>query len=185
MQGDLIMGNSLADQLLKSGLANKKQAQKAGAEKRRKQKQQRHQKNDSIDENQLALKKAQTEKVERDRELNRKKKAEADKKALAAQIKQLITQNRIAPEEGETAFNFTDENRVKTRHLSEKQVNALRTGKIAIARLDTDYEMIPAAAAQKINERAPERIVYQATASEDDTSDSEYADFEVPDDLDW
>lgn len=179
------MGKSLADQLLKSGIASKKQAKQAEAEKRRKQKQQRQQKEAITDEAQLAAEKARAEKVERDRELNRQKKAEADKKALAAQIKQIISQNHIAPEEGENSFNFTDDNHVKTLHLSDKQIKALRSGRLAIARLQNQYEIIPSPVAHKIKDRAAQHIVYLAEASVADETDSEYADFEVPDDLEW
>lgn len=179
------MGNSLADQLLKSGLANKQQAKKAEAEKRRKQKQQRQQKEAMVDENKLAAERARAEKVERDRELNRQKKAAADKKALAAQVKNIIMQNRVDVEEGDNSFNFTDGDHVKTHYLSENQVKTLRAGKLAIARLDGTYELIPTPVAHKIKERASDNVVYLAEQANDDAIDSDYTDFEVPDDLDW
>lgn len=180
------MGKSLQDQLLKAGLANKKQAVKA----RKAQNQKRQKKAagvDVTDETEILAKKAQEEKVERDRELNRKKQEEADAKAIRAQIKQLVEMNRIS-ERGDIEFSFTDQSRVKTLMVDGTHRKELIGGKLVVLKLDDNYEIVPRQVAAKIAERDDSLVVLQnqPTAVEDsDEENDEYADFKVPDDLMW
>jgi uncharacterized protein YaiL (DUF2058 family) len=51
------------------------------------------------------------------------------------------------------------------------------------------YELVPTPVADKIKERVPESVIYQATELEEDKVSSEdndwYADYDIPDDLVW
>ena len=177
------MGKSLQDQLLKAGLANNKQAAKA----RKAQNNKRKQKAAGVavaSESEILAKKAQQEKAERDRELNRKKQQEAEAKAVQAQIRQLVEMNRLE-ERGEIEFSFTDESLVKTLMLQEKDRTQLINGRLAILRLDGNYEIVPRPVADKIAERDESVLVLLNTQSEDDAADDEYADYKIPDDLIW
>ena len=177
------MGKSLQDQLLKAGLANNKQAAKA----RKAQNNKRKQKAAGVavaSESEILAKKAQQEKAERDRELNRKKQQEAEAKAVQAQIRQLVEMNRLE-ERGEIEFSFTDESLVKTLMLQEKERTQLINGRLAILRLDGNYEIVPRPVADKIAERDESVLVLLNTQSEDDADDDEYADYKIPDDLIW
>ena len=177
------MGKSLQDQLLKAGLANNKQAAKA----RKAQNNKRKQKAAGVavtSESEILAKKAQQEKADRDRELNRKKQQEADAKAVQAQIRQLVEMNRLE-ERGEIEFSFTDESLVKTLMLQEKERTQLINGRLAILRLDGNYEIVPRPVADKIAERDESVLVLLNTQSEDDAADDEYADYKIPDDLIW
>lgn len=177
------MGNSIQDQLLKAGLANKKQAVKAKKAQHNKQKL----KATGVhieDESTTLAKKAQQEKAEHDRELNRIKQQQADKKAIQAQIQELINLNRIT-ERGEIEFSFTDESAIKTLMLTNTHRDELISGKLTIARIGNSYDIVPRQVADKINERDDTVIVLQNTRTDTDAVDDEYADYQVPDDLMW
>jgi uncharacterized protein len=176
---------SLQDQLLQSGLVDKKKARKLQQEHRKearvRQKGQPH-----IDENKEQAKRVQLEKAERDRLLNREQQAEAEKKAVTAQIVQLIMMNRLKREQGEVAYQFKDGTRIKKMYITQQIQKDLINGRLAIAKLGSDYELVPAPAAEKIIQRDPQVIVvlnqYEAEGVDEDDP---YADYQIPDDLMW
>ena len=102
---------------------------------------------------------AQAEKAERDRELNRQQQALSEKKAIQAQIIQLIRMNRIERSAGDVAYQFTDGRKIKKIHVTAQLQNELSRGRVAIAKLGDSYELVPAAAARKIMQRDEQVIV--------------------------
>ena len=180
------MAKSLQDQLLRAGLVNENQSKKIKADKRKQKKQRQNSKLDSVDENQLLLQKVAADKAAKDRQLNLQKKQQADKKAIAAQIRQLIELNREAHDPEGVAYNFEVDGKVKTLYLSAPVRAQLVKGRLAIAKLDNRYELIPAAVAEKISQRDASNIISVTnTKAQNDTEDDPYADFQVPDDLMW
>ena len=177
------MGNSLQDQLLKAGLANKKQAVKARKAQHNKQKLKSAGKLEKSEAEELA-EKSREEQVARDRELNRIKQAEAESKAVRAQIKQLITLNKIE-ERGETEFSFTHGSSIKSLALQNNHKDALVSGQLAIVYLNDEYAIVPAAVADKIAQRDETLVVLRNSSKEEVAADDEYADYQVPDDLMW
>lgn len=181
------MSNSLFDQLKKSGLVNDKKARQVKQEQYQSQKQQKGKTaQPTADEAKQLAQQAQAEKLERDRLLNQQRKEEAEHKAIAAQIKQLIEANRIDHRDGEIAYNFTDGSVIKRLHVNASLHKALGSGELAIAKLEGRYELVSSETADRIRERAPRYIIAQAsataaTAAEDDP----YAAYQVPDDLMW
>jgi hypothetical protein len=176
---------SLQDQLLQSGLVDKKKAKQLKHEHRKetkgRQKGQPH-----IDEHKEQAKRAQLEKVERDRQLNKEQQAEAEKKAIKAQIVQLITMNCIKRDHGDVPYQFTDGTRIKKMYVTRQIQKDLINGRLAIAKLGADYELLPAPAAEKIIQRDPQVIValnqYETKGVDEDDP---YADYQIPDDLMW
>jgi uncharacterized protein YaiL (DUF2058 family) len=184
------MAGSLQDQLLGAGLINKKKAKKIKNQKHQAIKKSRKTNTELTNEAALLAEKAIEDERRRSRELNEQRKREAEKKAIAAQIRQIIEMNSIemAHNEHTIAYNFTDRNIVKTLHVSEQNHNLVGRGRIAIAKLDDTYYLIPKEAANKIIERESETIVLlnDSTKLEDDGEvDDPYADYQVPDDLMW
>lgn len=181
------MGNSLIDQLKKTGLVDKKKAHKVKHE-QYKNKKQKAKKGaaEELDEAKLLAQKAQADKVERDRQINQQKQEEAERKAIAAQIIQLIETNRVTEREGDVTYNFTDANVVKRIFVSEAIYKHLMSGKLAIAKLGEAYELVPIAVAEKIKQRDASCIIMNddTVVSEADEDDP-YADYEIPDDLMW
>ena len=101
------------DQLLGAGLIDKKKAKQISKSKVKADKQKRRSKDDSLSDAQVAAQQALSEKQKRDKELNDKKNAEEQKKAIAAQIVQLIKHYQVKDFSGDVGFNFTDGKLVK------------------------------------------------------------------------
>lgn len=177
----------LKDQLLKAGLVNEKQLKKAQQEQRKETKQKpAPQKNAESAEKQQARQAALAEKAERDRQLNLQRKEEAEKRAAAAQARQLIEAHRVEPGHGETPYNFADGNTVKRLYLSDKTRSQVIRGQLAIAKLDGRYELVPAEIADKIRQRDASFVVlHNAPQASTTDSDDPYSAYQVPDDLMW
>ncbi len=181
------MANSLFEQLKKTGLVDEKKAKKA-KQSQYKSKKQKRKKGDSkaVDEATLLAQKARAEKVERDRALNQRKKEEAEQKAIAAQIRQLIETNRVENSDGDVIYNFTDANVVKQLHISEAVHKHLVSGRLAIARLNDSYALVPLPVAEKIQQRDAQCIILCAAGEQaEPAEDDPYADYQIPDDLMW
>lgn len=181
------MGNSLFEQLKKTGLVDKSKAQKV-KHSQYKEKKQKTKKGsaDQPDETKLLAQKALAEKVERDRLLNLQKKEEAERKAIAAQIKQLIESNRVEDRDGDIVYNFTDANVVKHLYVSEQAHTHLMSGRLAIAKLGEGYELVPMPVAEKIQQRDAQCIIISDHRAEpEQDGDDLYADYKIPDDLMW
>lgn len=186
----LVMSKSLRDQLMKAGLATKQQALKAKtSNKKNKKKAVKEGVTTEVELRRQALLKKQQEQAERDRELNRKIENERHKKAIEAQVRQLITQNTITREQGDVGYNFVVEKKVKKIYVSESMHYKLSHGLLAIAIQDSEFKIIPVPVAQKIAERIPEIIVLQnkkeSATKNNDSEDDWYADYQIPDDLMW
>jgi uncharacterized protein YaiL (DUF2058 family) len=179
------MGNSFGDQFLKAGLVNKAQLNKAKKSKNKQQKQKNKQKIEVVDEAAVAARQAAAEKAARDRELNRRRKEEAERKAVHAQVRQLIELNRLPRDDGELGYNFEDGTVIKQLFVSQEVRDKLMRGLLAIVRFDDGYEVIPSVVAEKIALRDQSRIVSSATKQTEDGDDDPYANYKVPDDLMW
>ncbi|PCH63163.1 MAG: nucleoprotein/polynucleotide-associated enzyme [Gammaproteobacteria bacterium] len=180
------MGNSLFDQLKQSGLVDEKKAKKVRHGQPKKKLKGKKGAPVPVDESKLLAQKAQAEKIERDRLLNQQKKVESDRKAIAAQIKQLIEANRVIDRDGEIVYHFTDANVVKRLYVSESIHKHLASGRIVVARFGDSYELVPRPVADKIKQRDTQCIIQ--CDSEDKVNDDEddpYVDYKVPDDLMW
>lgn len=182
------MAKSLADQLAGMGLVDKDKAKKAKAEKRKQEKQQRKHKTEQTDEAKLAAEQAMKEKVERDRQLNKERQAQAEQKALMAQVKQIVDTTKITSPDGEIKYNFVDntDNKIKGIYVTEAIQDDLASGRLAIASVENQYFVITKQVAEKIRERSESSVVFQAdTTSQQVDEDDPYKDFVIPDDLMW
>lgn len=179
------MATSLQDQLLKAGLVDQKKVKQANKDKRKNAKQQRHSKTAVVDDSKQAAQQALKDKAARDREQNAKRNQEAERKAIIAQIKQLIELNRITREGGETAYNFVDNKKVKKIYVTDVLHGQLSRGQLAVVTLNGQYELVPAPVAQKIADRDVSFVISLHDASQHDDEEDEYADYKIPDDLMW
>jgi uncharacterized protein YaiL (DUF2058 family) len=178
------MANSFGDQFLKAGLVNKTKLTQAEKAKNKKQKL-KNQKVEVVDEAALAARQAAAEKAARDLELNRQKKEEAERKAIAAQVRQLIELNRLPRDDGDVGYHFQDGTAVKKIFVSQAVHDKLGRGLLAIVRFDDGYEVIPSVVAEKIKLRDESCIVSNETSQLEVGEDDPYADYKVPDDLMW
>lgn len=174
---------SLRDQLKAAGLVTSKQVRKAENASQRQELRQK--KGTSVDETKLEVQQARLAKQAADRERNAELNRAAAEKAIDAQVRQLITSNSQRMN-GDVAYNFTDDKRVKTIHISAENRDQLNRGFLAIVRLGEAYDLVPEKVARKIMERRDTVVLYlydraANTVAEDDP----YKDFPIPDDLDW
>ncbi|MBV0932939.1 DUF2058 domain-containing protein [Marinobacterium weihaiense] len=180
------MAGSLQDQLLKAGVANKKQAKQANEHKRKKAKQKKAGKAvDDQQQQQAALETARQEKAARDRELNLKRQQEQAQKAALAEVRQLIEAHRLPlPKEAETRYNFAHGRKIHHLYLNQKLIDQLARGQLRIAFLDETYHLVPADIVERVEQRQADAILPRPV---DDTpaEDDPYADYAIPDDLIW
>jgi uncharacterized protein YaiL (DUF2058 family) len=176
------MGNSLHDQLLNAGLVDEKQAGKTRQAKRKQRKQQGKQAKGAAAAAPDAREQERAAKAARDRELNRQRDAEAHRRALAAEVRQLVETHRQPTGEGEAKFHFADGTAIRSLHVSEALRGQLASGAMAVVRVDESYAVVPREAALRIAQRDPESVVVQA---EPGASAQDEGDHPVPDDLMW
>ncbi|WP_298443033.1 DUF2058 domain-containing protein [uncultured Ferrimonas sp.] len=174
---------SLQDQLMKVGLVSKHDAKKANKAKHRTLKSGKK----VINEAKQSAADKREEQAKRDRELNAQHKAEADKKALLAQIKQLITTNSQNRSRGEIPYNFSDNGTITKVFVTTALQNGLVNGQLAIAKLDDSYHLIPTGIADKVKQRDDSYIILVNDRNAEAEVDEEdpYADYQIPDDLMW
>jgi uncharacterized protein YaiL (DUF2058 family) len=176
---------SLQEQLMKAGLVDKNKVKVANQEKTKQQKIDRRTGVQSVNETREAALEAQRQQAERARELNAQRDAAAAQKAVAAQIAQMVQQNRQPKGNGDIAYNFTLGSKIERIHVSEKVRDHLVAGRLAIVAHQGGVELVPKVIADKIAERAPESVVRVNKASTEVDADDPYADFKIPDDFTW
>jgi hypothetical protein len=184
------MALSLQEQLLKAGLTDKKKVKQVKQQKHKQAKEQQRHKVVESNEAKLAAAAAIEAKKLKDRELNQLTKLEADKKAVIAQIKQLIEVNKQPRGKGDIVCNFTDGSLIKRMYVNAATQKDISQGKLAIVKHEQGYELVPMPVANKIAERDAQLVVYRVdNLSKEDQKSSEhddwYADYQIPDDLNW
>jgi len=178
---------SLQDQLLKAGMVDAKKAKKVQKEKSKQNKLARKGQAEIVDEAKEAARQAQLEKAEKDREINRQNQLLAERKAIAAQIKQLIETHRLDRAGSDIGYQFVDGKNIKKIYVTAAQQKQLELGQIAIVALNGDYELVATAIAEKVRQRDDTTVVVlnSRTQTTDTQEDDPYADYVIPDDLMW
>ncbi len=185
------MAKSLQDQLLGIGLSNKQKARKINSAKKKAIKKSRKEKQALKNEVAELANKAREEQRLKSQQSNAKHNKIMEQKAIAAQIRQIIEMNSIpkAEDDKTQAYNFNDNNKIKTLYVSVKNHDLISRGRIAIAKLDQDYYLIPVEAAKKIKERDHRFIILLNDALKpakgETVEDDPYANYQIPDDLMW
>jgi len=123
---------SLQEQFLKAGLVGKTKAKLVNQEKNKQKKVERRTGTESVDEARLAALEVQRKNAERARELNAQRDAAAKQKAILAQIVQMVQQNRQSKGNGDIAYNFTHDNKIKRLYVSAEVQRHLMAGRLVI-----------------------------------------------------
>ena len=180
---------SLQDQLLKAGLVDKNKANKAKKEKQKKVRAARGSGTSISNDASVAAQREQAKKTERDRELNLRKQKESSLKAVTAQIIQLVEMNRLDTDNGDIAYSFIFDNKVKKIYFGEELKNQLVGGRLAIVTIvknnQRKFELVPAPVAEKIAQRDESCVVQLNEKVDTEGEDDTYADYKIPDDLMW
>lgn len=150
------MGLSLQDQLLKAGVADKKQAKKANQEKRVKRKKNKGMKKtpeiNKTRQEQLAQ-------AKRSQELNRQSNQEKEKQEKLIQVKLLIEENHLDLSKYEAPYYFKVGKKIKKLYVNDEITQKLGRGQLAIVTLGSVYEIVPAKVARQIVDRDPDSLV--------------------------
>lgn len=176
---------SLQDQFLKAGLIDSKKIKQVNHDKSKQKKVERLTGTQSVDEARLAALEAQRRNAERASELNAQRDAAATRKAIQAQISQMVQQNRQSTGNGDIAFNFTHGNKIERLYVSAAVHAHLTAGLLVIVRQGGTTELVPKIIADKIAERDPALVIRVTKTHAADAADDPYAAFQIPDDLMW
>lgn len=180
------MSSSLRDQLLKVGLIDEKRIKQARQETSRKNRQQQGKREVAKPET-SAADLARRQEAERARQLNLKQKEAAERKARAAEIRQLILSHRVDRSKAELAHQFQHGNYIRRILIHPPQKEQLLNGRLAIASLGQAYELVPREVGERIAQRDADRVVFLDRPEPEKPRDESdpYAGYEVPDDLMW
>ncbi len=176
---------SLQEQFLKAGLVDKKKVKLANQEKTQQKKAERRTGTTSVDDVRLAALENQRKNAERARELNAQRDAEAARKAILAQIAQMVQQNRQSKGKGDIAYHYTHDNKVKRLYVSVEVQAHLMAGRLVLVCQGDTTELLPRLIADKIAERDPTLVIRVSKPRSEIDADDPYAAFQIPDDLMW
>jgi hypothetical protein len=177
------VSSTLREQLLKAGLVTEKQVR--ATEQQKQQRPPSRHKTAPVPEQKRAAEQAQAAKAARDQELNRKREQNAQAKARAAEIRQLISQHKLPKVDSEDRFNFVAGSKLRFVAVDAARREGINNGTLFIVRYEGQSEVVPAAIAERIRERDPRVVIsLNATTTAVDENDP-YKDFVVPDDLKW
>ena len=185
-----LMANSIKDQLMKSGLVDKKRAHQVRQRHKQEEKMLRRGELE-VDDRAERVRQQRAEQVERDRLLEAQRQTERHAREIVAQIRQMIVTSRIDRSGGDVAYQFVQDKKIKKAYVTKTQHEQLTLGRIAIVALDQAYELVPAKVADKIGQRDPEAVLVlnsqqPAAARDGDVPEEDpYADYPIPDDLMW
>lgn len=175
--------NALQAQLLKAGLVDNKKAKKLSKQS------QHEQRIGQSDEAELKanIEKNKLEKLEKDQALNMEKQRQLEEKALKAAIIQMISQHKVKDVDGDVAYQFIDENKIKKVYISQTVYNALVSGTLVIAKDHDRYAYLPKPLADKIEQKMTGFIIVNQEQNNQQTTEEEdpYAAYVIPDDLMW
>ena len=135
------MANSLQDQLLKSGLADKKKARRAKQQKKEDANRAKRGEIELEDPAERA-RRQRAEQAEKDRQLEAERHRQQREREIVAQIRQLIETHRLDRARGEVAYQFVQDKKIKKLHVTEPQRDQLARGQIAIVALGDGHELV-------------------------------------------
>ena len=183
------MSNSLSAQLLKAGLVNKKQAGKAKQEQYKKQKMQKGKKGKKeqapLSESQQLAKQAQAAERERVQKLNRQQQEQGKQKELKSQVGQMINDAKLKIGKGDLTYNFAHGSKIKKIYISKEIRDQLGKGQLAIVFYKGHYQVVPTSVAKKIADRDKAAVIVMNEPPQKAAEDDPYAEFPIPEDLEW
>ncbi len=173
------MSDSLREQMLKAGF-------KETTPKKTKAK---HAKSNTSRQKQTASKQAKKNHSNEPSSMERaniaERKAIAERKRIKGEIKEIIDGNKVENTKGELAHSYLVGKRIKQMFINEECKNKLIAGELVITRLNGSTYLIPAEEGVRVKALNPDWVVITPTSDGSGDIDDEYADFQVPDDLQW
>ncbi|WP_170272513.1 DUF2058 domain-containing protein [Litorivicinus lipolyticus] len=182
------MSKSLSDQLQNLGLVDKSKAKKAAHDKRvTKKKKAKSKIPDGPSTHELtaqAMAEAQVKKAEKDRAIEAQRKAKREQAERLAQARDIVKSNGTLAKGDDRKYRFTLDKKIKEFWVSNADFERLAKGLIGVVQMDKRWMLIDPEALIRVRERAPELASFLAAPEVADPDDP-YADYQIPDDLDW
>ena len=144
------MGTSLRDQLLKKGLVDKKQVNKA---KHQKHVNRKKNKGKKVSPEVNEARQAQLAQEKLNRERNLKLNEEKRKRSNRAQIRQLISENRLDLKKCDDPYYFKLGKKIKKIYVNQEISKKLSKGALAIVMHKEVFEVVPVQIAKQITAR--------------------------------
>jgi len=179
------MGETLQEQLRRLGLVKKEEAEAKKREKHQQIKANKTKKGapPPVDENALLALEAQQKKAARAEELNRQRQEKLRQREESARAAQLIAAHALPRPANGIAYRFADLGKIFRVFVEKTVVEQLSAGKAAIVREGDGYAVVPAAIARQLRDIDPALVVL--LNENEAAADDPYAEYAVPDDLDW
>lgn len=112
-----------------------------------------------------------------------------ERKKLKAKIKTLIDENKTETWKGEAVYRYLVDKKIRELYVSEELHPKLTAREVAITRYNGETFIVPRDTGRAIKEINPQWSVFnleeEESSTEQDTVEGEYADYQVPDDLQW
>ena len=112
-----------------------------------------------------------------------------ERKKLKAQIKILIDDNKTETWKGEIVYRYLVDKKIRELYVSEELHPKLTAREVAITRYNGETYIVPRETGKEIKDINPQWSVFNLekdeTTTESEKLEGDYAEFQVPDDLQW
>lgn len=109
-----------------------------------------------------------------------------ERKEKKQKIATLIESNAVKDHKGDAAYSYMAGNKVRQMFVSEDCRNKLANSELVITRLNGNTWLIPPDIGEAILSINPDwAVIANKDASEESGTNDDYADFQIPDDLQW
>lgn len=180
------MAGSLQEQLLKAGLVSKEKLDKAEAEKRRKRqggkgrRKPKSQRGSEVNLERAYAERARLEKVEKDREINRRKEEARRKREENNRLDQLVRPNAMNDPKGEVARFFEWSGKIRKLYVNADQQQQLTDGTLAVVHHRGRFYVVKPDILERVRAIRATAIAFYAPDVPDSPEDDD-----IPDDLMW
>lgn len=182
------MSNSLSDQLLKLGLVDEKKAKQSAHDKRVKKTKKKKSKAPAGPSTEALTAEAHAqqlaEKAAKDKAIEAERRAVRERAEQLAQARDIVKSKGVAVKGEDKKYRFTHGKKIKEFWVASADFERLAKGLVGVVQLDKRWYFVEPEAYAQILERAPDLVMFKAESEEVDPDDP-YADFQIPDDLDW
>ena len=97
----------------------------------------------------------------------------------------MIESAKVKINDGDLTYNFADQNKIKKIYVTKSVLDQLSTGRMAIVKHKERYQVVPAKVARKIADRDAAAVIVLNEPQQTPAEDDPYAEFPIPDDLEW
>lgn len=108
----------------------------------------------------------------------------AEKKAVKEKIRTLIEEHQIKDHAGDVAYSYQVGSRVRQMFVKQEYQTKLSAGELVITRLNGNTLLIPPETAEKVLALNSDWAIIKIDDQSTET-DPDYADYQIPDDLNW